>query len=738
MIEEQHDLTISSRGKDLEISNGKILVRFIYIDGGYASEFYAVDSKRNFHLILSSIQRNLILSSEHRASSSPMISGERPHLFALCRDSLRMTYTDADIYYRDQQKIVVRLIGAIQEHSLVSDITIEADSNIIHIDVEDTISSGASKSILEYLMSSYAFLPDGHIMPAGRELDYSWAPNLRPLNDNIIGDRMFHSPAVIVQQGHLAGALIPDMDILRDNRPIPTALDLDLTNGMLFAPLLSYGFCDYEKTGDGRYCRHDITMSRHLPNSTIRYGHYLILDADCKRKSAGNVVTHFLWDKYGKSLAKQQVLNNKRIVESCQSSPSPQPSHTGGRSSLYQARTAYGLYAEGARTHNGDLINQAREIRDNILSLTQYNELFPTWFDQKRGKWRNCEVSAEEDSYSSVECSTQLYWLLKMNNDLENDGRIIPFCRHYADYLIESKLRSGAIPSWFSKDGQPLLALRSSAQTAASVLFLAELAQTTGLKMYLHACEQSARFILNDIIPHQNFLDFTCIEPEISLSFECIDPHTGMRPAGTHAMLWTAQMCMELYKLLDNPSYLKVGEEILDSLCLTQSVCDMPWISDSNAFGLIMKNNTGSQPDPELSAEFARCVMQYGAITGKCEYFERGTAALKAAMNSECNARSEAAVAASAAAVKHEMGSVFVHGGKKWGLGAFDYKVERLQIRSNRISININGNGHSNGTGRVVFGGLKGSTYRVTINGQCKSYDLEDLKTGILISGQHC
>ena len=165
-------LGIRSVGKDFEANNGRVGVRLAFRDGGYAQEFHASVDGRKYQLVLSSIHKNLIPSSQHRALSSPMISGERAHLFGVCRESLRMVYDHAEIASQDDEKVVLRLTGSVPGHSLRCDITLREGRNAVHLAVEDQFKGGNAEPVLEYLMSSYAFLPQGATVMTPEELDY--------------------------------------------------------------------------------------------------------------------------------------------------------------------------------------------------------------------------------------------------------------------------------------------------------------------------------------------------------------------------------------------------------------------------------------------------------------------------------------------------------------------------------------------------------------------------------------
>jgi hypothetical protein len=53
---------------------------------------------------------------------------------------------------------------------------------------------------LESVRSRYLFAPDGQAYAAIQPLDLIHTPNLRPEDDDVIGDHRFHAPAIILQK----------------------------------------------------------------------------------------------------------------------------------------------------------------------------------------------------------------------------------------------------------------------------------------------------------------------------------------------------------------------------------------------------------------------------------------------------------------------------------------------------------------------------------------------------------
>jgi hypothetical protein len=728
-METRHEhIKVACSGGQIRIANDRIELRILRQDGGYAHELWSFDRKGRPQLVLSSLHKNLLIASECRVTSHPLVSGHRPHLFEACRESLRMVYSKAEVTHQDDTQAVAELTGSFLGHTLTTRTTIEAGSNLVHVSVSDEFERRAIQPLVEYLMSSYAFLPDME----GTEPDYLWTPILRPDDDHVIGDLAFHSPAVIVQHGRCAAAMIPDLDLLSEHRPMPASLDLDLRNGLLSAPLLSYGFCDYEAVCGGRYCRHDMTMAHRLNTWRVTYGFHLMVDADCDRRSAHRHAARFLWHRQGvRSRAERGRVPVSQVdVHSQLNRLRP------------DAQTAFGLRALGADDGDPRLAAAGNGMKEEVLSAPQDKGLFPTRYSAQSDEWNGCWFSIDQAHYHTVECSRQAYWLLKWHKHVEADPMIVRYARRYGDFLLRATLRSGAIPSWYTVDQTPMSPLLSGIQTAPSALLLAELADVTGFAKFARAAERSARFVLDDLVPRDVFQDYTLMDLAERSRHECADPHSHVRPQSSQAMLWVARLCLTLHKLTRNPTYLKHGRDALDRVCLMQSIWAKPWTDAQDDLGLIAQGNVGWACDPELSAEFARCAMGYAAATGEAEYAERAEVALSASIRAAAaRPASRVRVAASAALIESTFGVAYVHVGRKWVVPLNGMAVRLEDVEGHRIALSISGNEDSRGT--LVFGGLRAKSYDLCINGRPSRHARRDLERGIQIalpspSGDHC
>ncbi|MCE5197594.1 MAG: hypothetical protein ABFD54_10835 [Armatimonadota bacterium] len=667
-MESRHgNIIVRTGDRNIEALNGRVMVRLLFCDGGYVQEFYAVNRAGDYVLLLSSLHKNLITSSEHRMCASPMISGDRPHLFGVCRESLRMVYSNADVTAHDENHVVIDLTGSVMGHSLTCRIVLADGENSVHIAVKDNIVCNGYDPLIEYLMSSYVFIPGRAPVTLGHEIDYTWAPLIRPANDQLIGDCAFHSPAAIIQHGPAAAALVPDLHSIEITRPMPVALDLDLQNGLLSAPLISYGFCGYEPTSDNNYCRHDITMAKRVSPPMLEYAYHLMLDGNCKRRSAFHETADFVWKHYGSRFTIK---------------------HT--------------------HPHSQSRQNETENAVDAILSAPK------VWEDDKA-----CCYTAE--------CSEQLYWLLMTGKD----KRIVPYCRSFADFLISKRLRSGAIPAWFTNEKQALPHTSTSICTAAAALFLARLAKVTKLKMYARAAEQSAKFVLNELVPKRLFQDSLQGLDDNPGTTTCADPHSGTVTQGGWGMLWTAMMCLELHELTGVKNYLDQGIAVLDQLCLLQCVWDRPWDTQLPPAGMLVRGNVGWVADPLLTAEFARCATHYGATTGSSSYFERGAAALKAAMGAQVDCpATQLKIAASSAAIGSEFGDVFVHVSRKWAVPLNGLRVGHVEFGRSAITLDLD----DSADGRIVFGGMRGHTYKLSAGGRQVTCSSEEMLGGVALS----
>jgi len=569
-------LAVHQTNTELVVSNDRIRVRLFVVDGGWAQEFHAVDSRGRFCPVLRALDRSLLASSLHRVSVSPMISGDRPHLLGACRESARMLFSEAEILRNDEGVAVVRLRGSSNDHSIESTIALEAGSNAIHVIVRDTLKRGRVEPAIEFLMSSYAFAPRHELSSPSAEVDLTWVPHLRPAPDHVIAETSFHSPAVIVQREAVAAALIPDVRLQAEKSVLPTALDLDIDNGLVQAPLLSYGFCGSEP--DGVFFRHDVTMSRRIAADEIAYGYYLLLSADCPRRGAPSMAARFLWDLRPDSDETQR----RRLPVSPAGPEAPPP----------------GL----------------------VLEAPKNNGLFPVYREPDTNRWAGSERFAPRAYYDTAASSEHLYRLLRTHHDAE----VVRAARDYADAILRLRARNGSVPPWIDNQRKPLPLVGPAMHTAATAMFLARLARVTGLVRYARAAESSMRYVIRTQLPEDRYQDTSLWDTHHKISIECSDPHSGAAPQSARAMLWVARGCLDLYTLSRADTYLRHGLAAMDRLCLMQST------RADDSRGMCAVSNVDTSLDAGVTVDFAQCARDYARELEMDEYSGRAALALAA------------------------------------------------------------------------------------------------------------
>lgn len=205
------------------------------------------------------------------------------------------------------------LTGSANGAAITQTVTLKPDSDHVHIRIDLAL----DEPELEYILSSFVF-------KAPNPPEFIHTPNLKYSDDDIIGDRVFHSPAIIMQQEALFCALVPDLDLINEYPVIapgartvatghafcipldqntltmPTGMDVHLRSGLTEDPLLAYGVIDSIATHHMHW-RHpsDGSMVRRLNSLNLCYGFDLFVSADAPRFRGYQRITRHLWERYG-------------------------------------------------------------------------------------------------------------------------------------------------------------------------------------------------------------------------------------------------------------------------------------------------------------------------------------------------------------------------------------------------------------------------------------------------------
>jgi hypothetical protein len=674
-------------------------------------------------------------------------------------------------------------------------ITLPAGKDYAHVLV--TLSSPASIR-LGYLLSTYRFVPDGKSYTDYGSLDFVFTPQLRPEKDDVIGDHVFRSPALMLQVGKRFAALVPDLQTIDGNsRGCRAGADLQVDT--LDAPLVSFGFLPWAKRAHVYYSHPD-TLSTVVPAGSYTYGFYLFVKADAQPRLGYREVVHHAWETYGRpNLAKaigpqaepfaryinrawDEYLPQVALDAEYQGKPvtllrqyrlawSNKLPKAADNDSWFNVwfnalRTAYGMYLHGDVTGDSVLKDRAERVLNLALHAPQKEGIAPSIFylDSSGGHWVNDQAWGgirEGRCYAMFHNAWTCYWLLQWSDLLPaRREEILHFTTAFKNFLVAQQRASGVIPSWYDPETvQPVEELRDdNAETAGAALFLAEFSRRTNDRSARRAAEGAMAYVFREVLPHHKWFDyetfFSCSRKPLGF----YDHYTLQHPQNTLSIHQASEACLALYRLTGKAIYKEKGCEILDYLSLYQQVWSPRWLSCEllGGFGV---QNTDAEWSDSRQGYFAVTYMKYYDLTGRREYFERGVAALRAMFSlfessksprtAENYAHSSTDQLAGVTGLHwgtgssvvsihilaQQYGGAFVNVREQWGVGIDGCRIPAVSVTGKTIAVEILDNVSSPRPIKLVFGAVRKGTYVVQINGKrVGSYASTKLEKGIDIT----
>ena len=247
-------------GEALELGNDLVRVRCEVRDGRAQQQFFARQSG-GWALVAQSLRPARPFPAE----------GNR--LFQSGVDARRWLVSEvlasAEVANGDGATPCIRLHGAARDVEIEQTISSKPGDRHFHLEVSARIPGTPPK--LDYLLSTFTFelsrVPEFVHTPTLKYTEQRWPG---PARDQVLGDRCFHAPAVILQEAGLFAALVPDLAALNADRVVspdarrqmnvprnqfsvpveadkytmPTALDLNVLSGITPKPILSFGLMD--------------------------------------------------------------------------------------------------------------------------------------------------------------------------------------------------------------------------------------------------------------------------------------------------------------------------------------------------------------------------------------------------------------------------------------------------------------------------------------------------------------
>lgn len=561
--------------------------------------------------------------------------------------------------------------------------TLRAGPSRIHIDSTDVLTAPgkahSSHSYLAYPGGQSKFDVLGGFATA-------IGAHLRPQADLVMGQHAMRSPAVGVQQGSAFVALVPDLLVHRQHgafgieespRQFGLFLDLDVADTLVDAAVLSFGWRTTEWTfslwrvEEGYFCR---GLDEPAAEDTVRLAYDLVLAAAAPAQGVIAATQQLLWSQvghryftgstlpqtqpadsafddawsWGSGLYEERTIDGQHVgaVRVDREFP-PDAMFTTWFNSL---RSSYGIASQGRDRGDDELAKRGRATLSLLLSAPSEHGAFPTiarfgdseveWFGGHKN-FAN-QMPWGPSSYNTFDMSWTAYWLLRWHQDLGPEPAALDFARRYGDFLLSIQLESGAVPSWLGMaDLEVDPHLRESAQTASSLLFLAELAAVTDDLRYRYAALRAGRYVAENHVSRQRWDDFEVYYSNAPKSEGAGDPLTGMSAQDTLSMHLAAAGLLALAKTTEDASWLVPGQEAIDQLLQYQAVWPASFLS-LYSFGGFSVQNTDQEWNDARQAQIAPTLLDYARATGRQDYAERGIAALRASYATMCTPSAEA------------------------------------------------------------------------------------------------
>lgn len=584
-----------------------------------------------------------------------------------------LRFTNVSVAKQPDGSSQVVLKSATAAVSFTKTLDIPAAGNDVYVSLRANFTD--SRPLIEYLFASYAFTPDGLPMSKSGPPDSTFSPGLRTLDNEVVGDHFFRAPALCVQKGNLAALLMPDVDVLAENRPMPTSLDLDCKPGVVDAPLMSYGFCDYKLASHIAFS-HDPSMLRRVPGELL-LAMNLFVTADADPFGAYQIAARESW-KVGEKYFDKILPQARPFAEYAKECYPAAFAEKQGDNQLgwfdveidgkpcggvmagwnYEQgwvswqdwfnnlRSAWGMHWWGEKLGQGDWVDKSNKMLNLALAAPLDQGACPTTYQSREKQWKGSLITPSDACYYDLtNMAWKGIWLLNWLDfkDCPRKDEIIAQCVAMADCMAAHQNPDGSIPTWLDKNLAVVPILDHSAQTALPAWFMAALSTKApnGAK-YLDAAKRAADFLVGNVVDQQRYYDFetffscsakTCRQTNGVLDDARMhDPHTLCPPQNTLSMQWTAEALRNVGNLTKNPKYMPYALKALDMMDLYQNVWPISYRHVAYTFGGFGVQNSDGEYNDARQAQFGATLCDFGAQLDRKDLFERGVAATRAAL----------------------------------------------------------------------------------------------------------
>ena len=294
----------------IEIDNGMVKGLFRLNSPNISQSFYAAGNGE-WILIAQSLEKK-----GESGSGFPKLYSQGSEYADEFRLMANEGLKSVEIMEETDERISILFTGDIGNNKISQKLTLSPGQDHFHFEVSASLPGDPPK--LEYLLSSFLFIPEG-------EPDFTLVPQVKRSDEDVVGDRKFFAPVSLVEKDGLMMALVPDLDMINKNiiyakgaRPqkhprifaipidtanisLPTALDLNVNPGIMDKTVISYGFIDYwvEQHVYWRHENENGVQVRELSDNNLSYGFDLFLKSDVVKYRGYQQISAFLWERYG-------------------------------------------------------------------------------------------------------------------------------------------------------------------------------------------------------------------------------------------------------------------------------------------------------------------------------------------------------------------------------------------------------------------------------------------------------
>lgn len=524
--------------------------------------------------------------------------------------------------------------------------------------------------------------------------DFHWSPHLTPTNEHIIGQHVFRAPALIVasESEEKQLTIIPDLDLLQNESPVPWYMDLNAPENKL-----TLGAADQKVEEHVLFKRAEETI---FPPGEFKFGFYIMANTnDSALSNPWRKPLEFMWDRWGSpaydegepmegslepyiehtynwtfnsweenvwqefELEGQKVGAPAFIINVTQSPNYPGEVDEREFRSIWNQtwfsslRSAQGVFRYARRTGDRELMERAKMTKELALAFPQEEGFFPgliatemeeieiegETYNRSKG-WdtyyfgnsnRNPYTrDSREAPYHIVDMSWTVYQMLRWYDELEKDERLLQYASRFANSLIDLQDEEGFFPGWLSKENlEPMEHLNRSPETSMSVIFLLKLYELTGDQRYYDSAIRAMEAVMEEIIPEGRWEDYetywSCNRYGTEDLINKKVERNNIYKQNNLSMYWTAKALLESYLLTGEEKYLDHGRRTLDELLMTQATWQPPYMYVNTLGGFGVMNADGEWNDSRQSL-FSELIVRYGEQLDSKEYIQRGLAALRA------------------------------------------------------------------------------------------------------------